>query len=286
MRSVRWLMLGTVLLFTAALLRHPSGNQAPASRTAASPREPGIREAPPVFVTPDFSVPVLMYHRIDTLTEREAVNPITRDLTVSPESLEREIRMLSERGFAFVTAGEVARAVVGHRPLPVRAVAITMDDGYEDSFTEAMPILRKYGAVATVFVVVGTVGTPGHVTWDELREMNRLGFDCGSHMVNHRDLTKLSPERVRYEMVVSKAALEQRLGVPILTAAYPGGDYSPSVMEQARAAGYLAGWKKNGAPVRPGQDPYELPRIRISGGEAGEARVRGLCEVHERVAGR
>src|SRR5690349_10180984 len=82
--------------------------------------------APVVAMADDFAVPVLMYHRINTLTPREERSPLMRDLTVSPSAFEEQIRTLKQEGFTFLLASQVEDAVRNHKPLPVKAVAITL----------------------------------------------------------------------------------------------------------------------------------------------------------------
>jgi peptidoglycan/xylan/chitin deacetylase (PgdA/CDA1 family) len=112
-----------------------------------------------------------MYHRICNLTEREARSPLMRDLTVSPANFEAQVCYLVENGFAILSVKEVEDALREGRPLPERAVALTMDDGYRDDFTCAFHILRKYGVPATVFLVTSVVGDGRHLSWDDARVM-------------------------------------------------------------------------------------------------------------------
>jgi len=86
------------------------------------------RRRVPVPMTVAFAVPVLMYHRISDLTPQEAKSPLLRDLTVSPTHFEEQMKYLVDHGFTFLLASDVEVAVREHRPLPERAVAITMDD--------------------------------------------------------------------------------------------------------------------------------------------------------------
>jgi peptidoglycan/xylan/chitin deacetylase (PgdA/CDA1 family) len=234
----------------------------------AGPPEPlVVRTAAPLSwppVTREFAVPVLMYHRVSDLPPRPG--PLLRDLTVSPAAFERQVRYLVENGFSILTAGQVERAVRRGEPLAARAVALTLDDGYDDSFTQAFPILRRYGLDGTLFLVTGTVGTEGHVTWEAAREMLGEGIDFGSHSVSHPDLTTLTDRALSEELRGSKAEMEAHLAKPITQIAYPSGRYDERVKEEARRAGYLAGWKKGGGWVTPDSDPLLLPRVRVRGG--------------------
>jgi peptidoglycan/xylan/chitin deacetylase (PgdA/CDA1 family) len=238
-----------------------------------APRPPVVRvkPAPPKETRPkpklvrDFAVPVLMYHRIDDLTPAQAKNPLLRDLTVSPADFEEQVRYLVDNGFTLLRAGEVEDAVREGRPLPEKAVAITMDDGYKDNFEKAFPILKKYGVPATIFIVTSTVGTPNHLDWPEIHTMHRAAFGYGSHTVHHYDLPSLDDRTLDYELVESKRVLEGKLLERINAVAYPAGEYNDRVMEHARTAGYLAGWKKGGGPVEPTEEMLMLPRVRVRG---------------------
>jgi peptidoglycan/xylan/chitin deacetylase (PgdA/CDA1 family) len=126
-------------------------------------------QPPEPLLTPVFAVPVLMYHRIAELPP--TAGPLLRDLTVTPTDFDRQVRYLVQNRCVILTAGQVERAVRLGLALPVRSVALTLDDGYGDDFTEAFPILRRYGLDGTLFLVTGTVDTAGHVSWDEARQM-------------------------------------------------------------------------------------------------------------------
>jgi peptidoglycan/xylan/chitin deacetylase (PgdA/CDA1 family) len=234
----------------------------PAGLPSASPRP--APPAPPPVTTTEFAVPVLMYHRIDELPPDAGA--LLRDLTVSPASFEQQVHYLVENGYTLLTAGQVHRAVREREPLPVKAVALTLDGGYEDNFTQAFPILRRYGLDGTLFLVTGTVSTPGHVSWEAARAMQSERMEFGSHSVHHVDLTTLSTEALDEELRESRAELERRLAAPVDQIAYPSGRYNERVKRQAARAGYLAGWKKGGGWVTPDSDPLLHPRVRVRGG--------------------
>jgi peptidoglycan/xylan/chitin deacetylase (PgdA/CDA1 family) len=263
--AVVGLLILTVPLAAAVALR--------VARQPEAPRKPGtiVRTAPappPVDMAERFAVPVLMYHRIADLDERESRSPLMRDLTVSPADFESQVRYLAENGFTFLLARDVEQAVQEGHSLPRKAVAITMDDGYKDNFAQAFPILRKYGAVATIFLVSATVNTAGHLSWDDCLLMRRDRVGYASHTVHHYELPSLTVAEMDYELRESKRAIESKVFDTVTAVAYPSGRYNRTVTERAEAAGYLAGWKKGGGPVQPGADMYLLPRVRVNGGES------------------
>ncbi len=213
----------------------------------------------------DFAVPVLMYHRVCPLTELEAKSPLTRDLTVLPEDFEQQIKHLSDNGFVLLSVYDVQTALLTGGKLPEKAVALTFDDGYRDNFDHAFPILSKYRASATIFLVKNTVDDAKHLTWEMIRRMRSDNVRYGSHTVSHPDLTSLDDIQLDYELVESKRFLESKLREPVTALAYPAGRFDKRVTTQARSAGYLTAWDKGGGPVRPGDDPFRLPRVRVHG---------------------
>ena len=222
---------------------------------------------PTVLHTQDFAVPVLMYHRICHLTERESRSPLLRDLTVSPADFEDQVRYLAESGYTFLHVSEVSAALREGKPLPVKSVAITMDDGYRDNFTFALPILKKYRAKATVFMVTNNFDRPERLSWTDARHMVARDVAFESHTVSHPDLTTLSQTGLRHELRESRRILEEGLRVAVTSIAYPAGAFNSSVELMVADAGYLAAWKKGGGVVEPRhrESPYQLPRIRIHG---------------------
>lgn len=224
-----------------------------------------VPRSPSVPKTKNFAIPVLMYHRIADLTEKEARSPLMRDLTVSPSDFEEQMKYLVDNGFTLLLAREIEEAVKQGKSLPEKAVAVTMDDGYKDNFEEAFPILRKHKLPATIFLVTSTVDTAGHLSWDDVLIMHKKQVGYGSHTVHHYELTALPLMQLDYELRESKRIIEEKLIERITSIAYPAGKYNQTVAERAKEAGYLAGWKKGGGPVQPGDDMYLLPRVRVHG---------------------
>jgi peptidoglycan/xylan/chitin deacetylase (PgdA/CDA1 family) len=238
-----------------------------ADQSQARLRAPEAKAKPKqLAMNREFAVPVLMYHRIEDLTLRDAKSPLLRDLTVSPADFEDQIRFLVSSGYTPVLASRVEEAVQKGEPLPAKAVAITMDDGYRDNFEEAFPILLKYKVPATIFLVTNNFGRSDRLSWHEVLQMKQeAGFGYGSHTVHHFDLTTLDQKTLDYELLESKRLIEVEVQDPVTSIAYPSGSYNEFVKARAKAAGYLAGWKKGGGMVTPSEDMMMLPRVRVSG---------------------
>ena len=195
----------------------------------------------------EMRLPVLMYHYVGP--RPPGVCP---GLEVSAEDFERQVRWLARRGYTGIRASDWARWRREGRGLPRKPVLLTFDDGYADLTEYALPVLRRHGFSATVFIVTGQVG--GTNAWDEARGYASLrlmtadqirswaaqGIEFGAHSRTHADLTALPAAQVAEEVVGSRDDLAAILGCPVVSFAYPYGFYNPQVVDCVRQAFELA----------------------------------------------
>lgn len=152
----------------------------------------------------DIAIPVLNYHKVD---EQKIA------LSISSQEFEEQIKYLAKEGYHTITPSEMMNALEYGTPLPEKPIMITFDDGYLDNYTNAYPILKKYGFTATIFLVTGFIGNdPRFMNWEEIKEMRANGFVFGSHTVNHKSLTELSYVELKNELLLSAEEIEQQLG--------------------------------------------------------------------------
>jgi len=203
-----------------------------------------------------YATPVLMYHHIDARAAEWK-------LSVSPESFSRQMEFLKAHRYRVIPMMDYVRMLKEGESIPKKSVVITFDDGYDNNFTDAYPVLKKMGFPATIFIQVDGLGREGYVTVEDLNIMTDNGIDIGSHTVHHGFLPSLSLEEQRSEIVDSKLALEELLGRPVPLFTYPGGGYTEASVQIVREAGY-EGAATTSKPGRPDLDPYALRRIRIS----------------------
>ncbi|MCS7012998.1 MAG: polysaccharide deacetylase family protein [Chloroherpetonaceae bacterium] len=126
---------------------------------------------------------------------------------------------------------------------------ITFDDGYEDTYQVAFPILASFGLRATVFVITDAIGKRNdwdanffgafrHLSLSELRALSVAGWEIGSHGVSHRALTTLSLAALRRELLCSKQYLEDALGKPVKRISFPFGLFDRRTVEMCQEVGY------------------------------------------------
>ncbi len=234
---------------------------------------------------------ILMYHMVQPHRAGARFN----GLRVTPAHFEAQVRWLRKHGFTFFTLSELWSQ---RQQLPARAVAITFDDGYADNLHQALPILERYDAKATIYVVVdrhdrdwstykkahhnsGELAREPKLSDAELRQLVASGrIEIGSHTLTHCNLAR-TPEPVkRVEMTESRRLLGELLAQPIHSFAYPFGIYGPDDIRLAREAGYeTAVTTVEGIDsVSPDLDPLDLKRVKISGKDGMLAfvmRMRG-----------
>ena len=199
---------------------------------------------------------MLNYHQINN----EAHNA----LTLSASEFEAQIDYLARSGYTPITPAQLADYLQHGAELPPNPILITFDDGYEDNYRVAYPILQKYHFTATIFLITDFVGNNGrYLNWKQVREMRDHGFVFQSHTLNHILLPRASDDEIRLQLVKSKEAIEWRLGQKVEFLAYPGGAYDQRVIRLAKEAGYRGAFTINfGRATRP-CEMFKLNRIPI-----------------------
>jgi len=219
-------------------------------------------------------LPILMYHRVSP-----AGAPSASCYRVDPTTFEEQLRYLHEVGFysAGLDEWRVARKL--KRPLPGRAVMLTFDDGYHDFLEYAWPLLKRYGFMATVFLVADRIGQFNHwdrvfgedvplLTWEEVFHLQGEGIQFGSHSSSHSPLTALSAYEVVREIARARAILERNLKVTINAFAYPYGDTNRAVQHLTGACGYVYGLTCRYGLSRYQDSLLALPRIEVTGSDS------------------
>ena len=174
----------------------------PVRRTLAAPRQPGI--------------PILMYHSI---SEEQVTETHPYYITNScPRVFAEHMRFLHENGYEILSLSEAAhRLEIG--PISSKVVVLTFDDGYENFYTSAYPVISRYGFSATVFLSTGYIGNDPRIfnnkrclTLNQVRELHRAGVAFGSHTVTHPQLRSVGLRELAYEVRHSKETFEYELG--------------------------------------------------------------------------
>ena len=240
----------------------------------------------------DRTLRVLMYHKVNDLMP----NPTTVPTAV----FEEQMALLGEYGYVPVSLDAVRDHYLYGAELPARAALITFDDGYRDNLENALPVLRRHGYPAVVFVPIGFLddGRPlpheeplrllgvrnETLGWDELREFEAGGVRIESHGIGHRPLSELDPAEATREIALSKLRLEERLGREVDAFAFVKGsqaDYRPEHASLVQQAGYKLAFTSVSGANGPESDRFRLRRYNIEPYPARtfELVLAGACDL-------
>jgi len=220
-------------------------------------------------------LPILMYHYIRTPPSTR-LDLLGYRLSVAPEVFREQMDWLAVHGYHPVNFNQVRAYFAGVEPLPSKPVVITLDDGYDDLYTAAYPILKAYGFTAVAYIVSSFVDQRPYVTRAQVVEMDRGGIQIASHTVHHPNLAGMSYGSAMNELVQSKQWLEKLVGHPVLDFAYPSGKFSPQTMLAVQAAGYNTAVTEQVSITHSLDDRYRWTRVRVGGGESLQDFVVGL----------
>jgi peptidoglycan/xylan/chitin deacetylase (PgdA/CDA1 family) len=212
-------------------------------------------------------LPILMYHYIRTPPSTRT-DLLGYKLSVSPQDFQTQMDWLAANGFHPVDFNDVRTYFAGVHSLPSNPVIITLDDGYQDLYTTAFPILAAYGFKAVAYIVSGFVDQPRYVSRAQVVEMDRAGIEIASHTVDHADLARSSSASVMFQVVQSKHWLEQLVGHPVVDFAYPSGQFNAQVIAALKLAGYDTAVTEQTSTVHSLADRYAWARVRVGGGES------------------
>lgn len=206
-------------------------------------------------------IPILMYHAVHVMDPSEASNA---NLIVAPDNFEAQIKAMVDAGYYFLTPEEAYKAFTENALPAKKVVWLTFDDGNEDFYTIAYPILKKYKAKATNNVITGFVkkGNAGNLTIKQMKEMMAHGMSFQSHTVNHPDLSVNDKATQKAELTDSIDFLEDKLNTKVNTIAYPSGRYNQTTLDLAKKT-YKLGLTTNEGLASAKDGLLSLNRVRI-----------------------
>jgi peptidoglycan/xylan/chitin deacetylase (PgdA/CDA1 family) len=219
-------------------------------------------------------VPILMYHSIsENLFGRS--HPYYH-INTAPTIFAQQMRCLRAAGYRTIDLCELMEGFENGKDLS-KTVVLTFDDGYQDFVTDAMPILRQCGFSATIFLATDRIQQTSvrlegvnYLTWNEVRELNEGGIRFGSHTVTHPDLRCMGPEQIEYELGYSKEVIEQKLGVPVNSFAYPfpfpeeNADFTRFLLDELENQGFQNGVTTILGRARRLNNRFFLPRLPVN----------------------
>jgi peptidoglycan/xylan/chitin deacetylase (PgdA/CDA1 family) len=217
-------------------------------------------------------IPILLYHSVS-----ETSAPTFRRWVVSPIVFENQMFYLFKQGYTPLTVSEFV--LLQNNPdkkRPLKPVVITFDDGFEDFYTHAVPILDKFNFASTLYVTTAYLGKMSE--WlrsegegnrpmlhpEQVKKLPHHRVEIGAHTHTHPQLDLLDLQTAKAEIQKSKTILEGLLQTRLLSFAYPHGYYSNEVRQLVMALGFKSACGVKEAISNWQDDSLTLSRIIIS----------------------
>ncbi|MFH1047399.1 MAG: polysaccharide deacetylase family protein [Patescibacteria group bacterium] len=195
-----------------------------------------IAEPTEIILPEQVQVPILVYHHIRPTPA--GLSAADQPYSITAQAFEAQLSYLRDHGFTGVLLTDIRDALLEGKKLPDKPVAITFDDGRDNQYTAAFPLLEQYGFVATFSPFTNAIGRPNYLTWEQLSEMQTAGHGIGSHAVYHPYMTKLTVDEMRREALDSRLVLKEKLGSEIAVFAHPFGLFDEQVNAVLADVGY------------------------------------------------
>lgn len=232
--------------------------------------KPETIEKTAVLPDTETKIPIIMYHYVRVVDAKK--DPLGYNLSINPPDFEKQMKYLKEQGYVTIHLADLIDGKV-----PKKAIVLSFDDGLEDFYTTALPVLLKYGFTASNAVITGMIGTHEHMSDEQIRSCIAAGIEITSHTVRHLDLPKLSAVQLKKELVESKNYLEKTFGLTVLGFIYPSGKFNDLVVQAASDAGYkIAATTQYGEADLLKNKMLLLPRIRIDNRDGHDGFVKKL----------
>lgn len=232
---------------------------------------------------------VIVYHRVVPTGEHLNSAVLSTELSVFIEQMD----WLLKSGFSFASLDAIVRYVKGEISLPGKTIAITFDDGFQDNYKYAYPVLKKRNLHATIFLTTSFMGKTlayqdtfwqpsfsenkntqfNFLSWEEIEIMYAHGIAFEPHTHTHVDLTAVSELQAEEEIVKSRDIIEKRLGKKSRHFGYPYGLFNEKIMNLLGKKSFDAGWTVASEKLARGLNIYKLPR-NGNIGNASTARLQ------------
>ena len=229
---------------------------------------PSPTSSPPPSITPtatwsvvgpgEVQIPILLYHHVHP-------DPPSLNYWIDTENFEDQMRILSDLGHHTVTPTQLRQAILKGLQLPLKPVIITFDDGNEDNYEYAFPIMQKFGFIGTAYIVANRLGADGFLSTEQLKEMAAAGWEIGSHSMTHADLADATATKLREELLDSRLRLEREIGVEVRSFSYPFGSFVSTLGSKVENYGYRTAMGLGKKTLHDLNTIYYLDRITIHG---------------------
>ncbi|MBI3633698.1 MAG: polysaccharide deacetylase family protein [Candidatus Vogelbacteria bacterium] len=211
------------------------------------------------FANNQIGIPFLIYHSVRPHITNETAIQDAYDIT--PKALDRQFEYLKNNGYHTVYPRDLVEYLNGNLRLPNKPIVISFDDGWENQYKYAFPLIQKYDFKAIFYIYSRPldIGAKHFLTWSQIKEMLAAGMEIGDHTLTHPYLMRVTdPVVMRREILGEKLELEKRLGIQIKSFAYPFGHYNNLAISMIKSAGLTSARTTYPGVYKSGDDLYKM----------------------------
>jgi len=184
------------------------------------------------------SVPILIFHSVRPYRPTDLKR--ARRYIVTPCTFDRELGYLKENGYVSVSFDDLAHRLLFGTPLPPKPLIISFDDGWASQYQYALPLLKKYGFIATFFIFTNAIGVKNFMSWGQVLALKEADMQIGCHSKSHPFLTWIkSEEALREEIFGAKQIIETHLRKTLTAYDYPFGVCNDHIIDLVKEAGFV-----------------------------------------------
>ncbi|MDO8513688.1 MAG: polysaccharide deacetylase family protein [bacterium] len=207
------------------------------------------------------AMPILMYHHIKNTDK--SINALERGLSVPVPMFEEQMQLIHDLGFETMLMKDMTDETL--KANEGKKLVITFDDGYEDIYTEAFPIMKQYGFAGVIYLITNDINKKGYLSEKQISELIDAGFEIGSHTLSHPNLASAGIYYAQMQIENSKKNLDAMFEYNVTSFCYPSGKYNDRVVGLLKAAGYTNAVTTVEGFAGPKSNLYTLPRMRVRG---------------------
>lgn len=225
-------------------------------------------------ISSTFRIPILMYHYVEIVKDQR--DTIRKSLNIPSYIFEQQVKTLVDANYSFLTAKELGEVIDGKISLPSNPILLTFDDGHWDLDTDVLPILKKYHAKATAYIISNFIDGSDFLSSQQLQDIINSGLiDVGAHTQHHVSLKGKSLKIVESEIKNSKEFLEKSYHINVVSFAYPNGAFDEQAIDSVKNAGFTTAVSTIPGIEQSQQNRFFLYRIR-PGARTGETLLKYL----------
>lgn len=226
------------------------------------------------MAVPKKGIPVLMYHMIGDVPDNDAV--------LLESHFKEQMEFLKRNGFHPITLQQLHDYMTQGKEVPVKPVVLTFDDGYPDTHSIVMPIMKQYGFAYTVFIPTHDADEGTRLTWQQIKELKEAGADIQSHGYKHERMVDMVGTALENEVALSQEALHKQLGIDADFFCYPYGSENAAVEAVMKKYKVKLAFTMNPGWAKYGDNPYAVKRIWIGNAvDIGNFEQRITTEAYE-----